>query len=76
MKLSWRARRIWSLVILLIGLPIYVVVAVSVITSFEERPPLWAEALIYIGLGILWALPFRSVFRGIGRDDPDGPPRP
>ncbi len=76
MKLSWRARRIWSLVILLIGLPIYVVVAVSVITSFEERPPLWAEALIYIGLGILWALPFRSVFRGIGRDDPDRPPRP
>ncbi len=75
MKLSWRARRIWSLVILLVGLPIYVVVAVTIVNSFD-RPPLWLEALIYVALGLVWAVPFRSVFRGIGRDDPDRPPPP
>ncbi|NDH24708.1 MAG: DUF2842 domain-containing protein, partial [Rhodobacteraceae bacterium] len=26
---------------------------------------------IYIALGILWALPFKYVFRGVGQNDPD-----
>ncbi len=67
--LSWKARRRWSLVILLIGLPLYIVVAVSIVTALG-RPPLWAEMLVYVGLGFLWILPFRFVFRGIGQGDP------
>jgi len=70
MALSYKARRRWSLVILLVGLPLYVVVAVSVIGLFD-RPPIWLELLIYVSLGVLWALPFKFIFRGIGQADPD-----
>ncbi|MFN3146863.1 MAG: DUF2842 domain-containing protein [Paracoccaceae bacterium] len=70
MALSYKARRRWSLVILLIGLPAYIVVAVTVVNWFE-RPGIWVELAIYVGLGIAWALPFRAVFRGIGQADPD-----
>ena len=70
MALSYKARRRWSLVILLIGLPLYVVVAVGVIGLFN-RPPIWLEFLIYVSLGVLWALPFKFIFRGIGQADPD-----
>jgi uncharacterized protein (DUF983 family) len=73
--LSYKARRRWSLVILLVGLPIYIVAVVTVL-NWLERPPFWLELAIYLVLGIVWALPFRFVFRGIGREDPDaGPPR-
>lgn len=74
--LSYKARRRWSLVILLIGLPAYVVVAVSLVNMLD-RPSIWIELLVYIGLGILWALPFRFIFRGVGQADPDAedPPR-
>ena len=70
MALSYKARRRWSLVILLIGLPLYVVVAVGGIGLFD-RPPIWLELLIYVSLGVLWALPFKFIFRGIGQTDPD-----
>ena len=70
MSLGWRARRRWALVILLVGMPLYVVAAVSLVALFE-RPPIWLEFLIYVGLGILWALPFRFVFRGVSRPDPE-----
>ena len=70
MALSYKARRRWSLVILLIGLPLYVVVAVGFIGLFN-RPPIWLELLIYVSLGVLWALPFKFIFRGIGQADPD-----
>ncbi|MWB77604.1 DUF2842 domain-containing protein [Pseudooceanicola sp. 216_PA32_1] len=73
MALSYKARRRWSLVILLIGLPAYVVAAVSVM-NWLDRPGLLVELLVYVGLGILWALPFRAVFRGIGKPDPDADP--
>ena len=54
MTLSWRARRRWALLILLLGMPLYVVVAVNVIGLFE-RPPVWLELVIYVALGFLWA---------------------
>lgn len=72
MTLSWKARRRWALVILLVGMPLYVVVAVNVIALFE-RPPFLLELAIYVLLGILWALPFRFIFRGVGQADPDAP---
>jgi hypothetical protein len=70
MALSYKARRRWALVILLIGMPIYVVVAVNLVDLFE-RPSLLVEFAVYVGLGILWILPFRSLFRGIGQPDPN-----
>ncbi|MER2509074.1 DUF2842 domain-containing protein [Amaricoccus sp.] len=70
--LSYRARRRWSLVILLVGLPVYIVLAVALVALFD-RPGLVWELLIYVGLGLLWALPFRRVFLGVGRPDSDAP---
>lgn len=73
MALSYKARRRLSALILLVGMPLYVVVAVNVIDIFE-RPPVWLELVIYVALGFLWALPFKFVFRGVGKADPDAPP--
>ncbi|MEM8554665.1 MAG: DUF2842 domain-containing protein [Pseudomonadota bacterium] len=74
MALSYKARRRWSLVILLVGLPIYIILAVNLVALFE-RPSLWVELAIYVGLGIVWALPFKAVFKGVGQEDPDAEPR-
>ena len=69
-ELSYRARRRWALFILVVGLPVYIVVAVNVIELFE-RPSFLVELGVYIVLGIVWALPFRFIFRGVGKPDPD-----
>ncbi|WP_037307600.1 DUF2842 domain-containing protein [Ruegeria halocynthiae] len=68
--LSYKARRRWSLVLLLVGLPAYIVAVVTVV-NWLDRPPIWLELLVYILLGILWVLPFKFVFRGVGKEDPD-----
>ncbi|MFK7880114.1 DUF2842 domain-containing protein [Roseobacter sp.] len=72
MNFSYKARRRLSLLILLIGLPAYVVVAVTVV-NWINRPSLWVELLVYVVLGIVWALPFKFVFKGIGQADPEKP---
>ena len=69
MALSYQSRKRWALAILLIGLPVYLVVAVNLVDLFD-RPPFLVELAIYIGLGFLWALPFRFIFKGIGQADP------
>jgi hypothetical protein len=63
-----------ALVILLVGLPIYIAAATTLVGLFP-RPHILVELLIYVALGIIWALPFRAVFRGLGREDPDAPNR-
>ncbi|EAR52485.1 hypothetical protein OG2516_05238 [Oceanicola granulosus HTCC2516] len=68
MALSPRQKRRWSLVILLVGLPVYIVAAVTIL-NLLGRPPVWIELLVYAGLGVLWALPFRALFRGVGRGE-------
>lgn len=67
-----KARKRWSLLILLIGLPLYIVVAVTLVNWMDRawgRQPILVEVLVYVALGILWALPFRRVFRGIGKEE-------
>lgn len=75
MALKYKTRRRLSLLLLLVGLPLYMIVAVSVVDLFD-RPPMWVELLIYVALGIVWALPFKAVFKGIGQADPDAPKEP
>lgn len=70
MPLSYKARKRWSLVVLLIGLPAYVVAAVSLV-NWIDRPSIWVELLIYVGLGFLWIVPLKRVFIGVGQPDPD-----
>jgi hypothetical protein len=61
-----------SLLILLVGMPAYIALAWWVMSLFE-RPGIWLEFAIYIVLGILWVLPFKAVFKGVGQADPDAP---
>ncbi|GLT12312.1 DUF2842 domain-containing protein [Sulfitobacter porphyrae] len=70
MALSYKARRRWALVILLVGLPLYIVVALNLVALFD-RPSILVELAIYVGLGVVWAIPFKFVFKGIGQADPE-----
>ncbi|MFO7854788.1 MAG: DUF2842 domain-containing protein [Paracoccaceae bacterium] len=70
MTLTYRTRRRLSLLLLLVWLPLYVVVAVTVVGWLGSMPFL-VELLIYVVLGVLWALPFRFVFLGVGREPPE-----
>lgn len=71
--MTYRTRRILSLVLLLVGLPLYIVVAITAV-GWIDRPHILLELAIYLGLGFLWALPFKAVFKGVGRADPESPP--
>jgi uncharacterized protein (DUF983 family) len=70
MPLTWKTRRRLSLVILLVGLPVYMALALWTISLFD-RPPIWLELAIYVALGFAWALPFKAIFKGVGKADPD-----
>lgn len=68
--MRYKTRKRLALLVLVIGMPLYVMAAVTVVGWFD-RPPIWAELLIYVALGIVWVLPFRRLFLGIGQPDPD-----
>ncbi len=75
MALSYKARRRLSLLVLLVWMPFAVVVTVSILGMFD-RPPFLLELLIYVIAGAGIFLPFKFVFQGVGRADPDAPPPP
>ncbi|MEL6424019.1 MAG: DUF2842 domain-containing protein [Pseudomonadota bacterium] len=70
MSMRYKTRRRLSLLILLLGVPLYIIVAVNVVALFD-RPPIWLELVIYVVLGIAWAFPVRAIFTGVGQADPD-----
>lgn len=72
MAMTYKTRKRLSLVILLFGLPAYIAVAWWVMSLFE-RPSIWVEFAIYVILGIVWALPLKAIFKGVGQADPDAP---
>ncbi len=65
--LSIKLKKRFSLLILLVGLPVYIILSITVL-NFLDRPPIIVELGIYLILGILWALPFKYIFRGVGKD--------
>ncbi|PPB79818.1 uncharacterized protein DUF2842 [Albidovulum inexpectatum] len=72
--LPYRTRRRLALLILLVGMPLWIVLSVSAVNWMDARfgrQPIWIEVLIYVALGVVWILPFRSIFRGVGKADPD-----
>ncbi|WP_333830834.1 DUF2842 domain-containing protein [Pararhodobacter sp.] len=75
MALSWKARRRWSIFVLLVALPAYIVAAVSLVALFD-RPPFWLELLIYVALGVVWAFPLKALFKGVGQADPEATKKP
>lgn len=70
MALSYKARRRLALFLLLVWLPAFIIIAVTVMTTLD-RLPFWLELLIYVALGLIWAAPFKFVFKGVGKADPD-----
>ena len=70
MALSYEVRRRWSLIILVIGLPVYAMVAVSLVAKLPALPKV-LEFIMYVALGIGWVFPLKFVFQGIGQADPD-----
>lgn len=70
MALSYKARRRWSLVILLIGLPVYIVAAISLIAWLPDLPG-WLTLIVYVIVGFAWMLPLKFIFIGVGQADPD-----
>jgi len=76
MALRYRTRKRLAVLILLVGVPLYVAAAVTLVNWADARwgrLPIWAEVTVYLVLGFLWTLPFRGIFRGIGQPDPDSP---
>lgn len=70
MNLSYRARKRLSLLVLVVALPAYIAAAWFVM-SLIERPSIWMEFFIYVALGVIWVLPLKPIFKGIGQADPD-----
>ena len=78
MALSYKARKRWSLFILVVALPLYMVVAVTFADWLRQALgglSILAELALFVGLGILWILPLKPVFKGVGQPDPEASDR-
>ena len=70
--MNLKTRKRLSLLILVVGLPLYIVAAVTLVNWMDARfgrQPILVEVAVYVGLGILWILPFKRIFSGIGRSE-------
>jgi hypothetical protein len=75
--IPYKTRRRLALFVLVVGLPAYIVAAVSAVAWAEARwggLPWWGSVLVYVGLGFLWIAPMKPVFIGVGKPDPDAQP--
>tara|TARA_B100000768_G_scaffold143320_1_gene135446 strand:+ start:145 stop:384 length:240 start_codon:yes stop_codon:yes gene_type:complete len=70
MALSYKARRRWSLLILLIGMPVYVIIVANLVAFLPELSKI-VEFFMYVVLGIVWIIPVKFIFMGIGQEEPD-----
>lgn len=70
MAVGYKARKRIALFVLVVGLPAYIVLAVTLmnIAPGFAKP---VELLIYVALGVGWIFPLKWVFTGIGQPDPD-----
>ncbi|CUJ12229.1 DUF2842 domain-containing protein [Cognatishimia activa] len=74
MALSHKAKRRWALLILVIGLPVYMILAsvlATTVLGWLGRPSILLELLIYVALGVIWVFPLKKVFMGVGQAGPD-----
>ncbi|SNR52355.1 DUF2842 domain-containing protein [Paracoccus sediminis] len=68
--MNLKTRKRLSLLILVVGLPLYIVAAVTLVNWMDARfgrQPILVEIVVYVGLGVLWILPLKRIFSGIGR---------
>ena len=71
--MTFKARKRLAILVLVVGLPAWIVVAIMLVGLFETRPPILVELAIYVGLGVVWIVPLRRLFLGVARPDPDAP---
>ncbi|MEL6838535.1 MAG: DUF2842 domain-containing protein [Pseudomonadota bacterium] len=72
--MTYKARKRLALFVLVVGLPIYIIFAATIMSGMMNgniRFPLAVEFVVYLALGIGWAFPLKWVFKGIGQPDPD-----
>ena len=69
--MRFRTRKRLALLALGLGIPAYIVVATTLV-GLIDRPPVLVELGIYLGLGIVWAVPLRRLFLGVGRGEDEG----
>ena len=70
--MKFKTRKRLAILVLVVGMPLYVIAAVTLVGLFE-RPPILVELAVYVGLGVVWILPFKRLFLGIAQPDPDDP---
>jgi len=63
---SYKIKKLFAILVLLFWLPIYIVLVLNILALFE-RPSLIIELLVYVIAGVLWALPFKALFKGVGQ---------
>lgn len=68
--MTYKGRKRLSLLILVVGVPLYIMLAVTVMST-APRFPKAIEFFLYVALGIGWVFPLKWVFQGIGQPDPD-----
>jgi len=76
MAMSHKAKRRWAIIILVIGLPIYMILASVLATSMMSalgHRYILLELAIYIALGVIWVFPLKNVFMGVGQAGPEDP---
>ena len=74
MALGYKARKRWSLVVLLIAQPAYIVAAVTLTDWLRARydgMPMLIELIVFVVLGVVWIFPLKRIFIGVGQPDPD-----
>lgn len=72
MALSYKARKRWALVALLIGMPIYIGIAWGVLSRLALwQLPALVEFVIYVVAGVGWVFPLKPIFMGVGQPDLD-----
>jgi len=77
MAMSYKTRRRWALVVLLVFMPLYIIIAAALMsrvgTWFLDLGILGKilQFLVFVILGVAWIFPFKRVFMGVGQADPD-----
>ncbi len=62
--LNRNLRKKLAYLILLIFLPVYIIIAVSIM-NYLGQLNIWIELIIYILLGVVWIFPFKFIFKGL-----------
>lgn len=68
--MKFKTRKRLALLVLVVGMPLYVILAVTILSAVQGLPKL-VELVVYVVVGVAWIFPFKRLFLGIAREDPD-----